>query len=98
MKLLSPAISTLARLRSWRIEAWIQHPISAQREVLQDLVTAAQYTEFGRQYDFSSLFSTKVFKQAVPIHGYDELKPYVSIIFKNDDESNLQNLGFFDNL
>ena len=55
MKFLSPAISTLARLRSWRIEAWMQHPISAQREVLQDLVTTAQFTEIGRQYEFSKL-------------------------------------------
>jgi hypothetical protein len=77
MKLLSPAISTLARLRSWRIDAWMQHPISAQREVLQDLVTAGQYTEFGRKYEFSKLFNTKTFKQAVPIHEYDHLKPYV---------------------
>ena len=80
MKFLSPAISTLARLRSWRIEAWMQNPISAQREVLQDLVTTAQYTEFGRQYEFSKLFTTKNFKQAVPIHEYSELKPYVERI------------------
>jgi hypothetical protein len=80
MKLLSPAISTLARLRSWRIDAWMQHPISAQREVLQDLVTAGQYTEFGRKYDFSKLFNTKTFKQAVPIHEYEDLKPYVERI------------------
>ena len=82
MKFLSPAISTLARLRSWRIEAWMQNPISAQREVLQDLVTTAQYTEFGRQYEFSKLFTTKNFKQAVPIHEYSELKPYVERIKK----------------
>jgi hypothetical protein len=84
MKLLSPAISTLARLRSWRIEAWIQHPISAQREVLQDLVTAAQYTEFGRLYDFPSLFTTRTFKQAVPIHSYEDLKPYVERIMSGE--------------
>jgi hypothetical protein len=84
MKLLSPAISTLARLRSWRIEAWIQHPISAQREVLQDLVTAAQYTEFGRLYDFPSLFTTRAFKQAVPIHSYEDLKPYVERIMAGE--------------
>jgi len=84
MKLLSPAISTLARLRSWRIEAWIQHPISAQREVLQDLVTAAQYTEFGRLYDFPSLFTTRTFKQAVPIHSYEDLKPYVERIMAGE--------------
>jgi hypothetical protein len=84
MKLLSPAISSLARLRSWRIEAWIQHPISAQREVLQDLVTAAQFTEFGRQYEFSKLFTTKAFKQAVPIHEYEDIKPYVERIMAGE--------------
>ena len=84
MKFLSPAISTLARLRSWRIEAWMQHPISAQREVLQDLVTTAQFTEFGRQYEFSKLFTTKSFKQAIPIHEYNDLKPYIERIMQGE--------------
>jgi hypothetical protein len=57
MKILSPAISSLARMRMWRIDAWKNNPIDAQRDVLQNLVTAAQYTEFGRQYNFSELFT-----------------------------------------
>lgn len=77
MKLLSPAISRLASLRMWRIESVIANPIAAQREVLQDLVTSAQYTEFGRKYGFSSLFTIKAFKAAVPIQEYDDLKPYI---------------------
>jgi hypothetical protein len=68
MKLLSPAISSLARMRLWRIEAWKKNPLDAQREVLQDLVTSAQYTEFGRKYNFSDLFNVRDFKAAVPIH------------------------------
>jgi hypothetical protein len=87
LKLLSPAISTLARMRMWRIESWITHPVQAQREVLQELVTAAQYTEFGRKYNFSSLFTIKAFKQAVPIQEYDHLKPYIHRIM--DGEQNL---------
>jgi hypothetical protein len=87
LKLLSPAISTLARMRMWRIESWIQHPVQAQREVLQELVTAAQYTEFGRKYNFSSLFTIKAFKQAIPIQEYDDLKPYIHRIM--DGEQNL---------
>lgn len=77
MKLLSPAISRLARMRYWRIEQWSLNPKAAQREVLQDLVTMAQYTEIGRKYDFSQLFSVKEFKQRVPIHEYEDLKPYI---------------------
>ena len=77
MKLLSPAISSLARTRLWRIEAWKNNPLDAQREVLQDLVTSAQYTEFGRKYNFSELFNVRAFKEAVPIHEYNDLKPYI---------------------
>ena len=77
MKLLSPAISRLARLRLWRIENWISEPVAAQREVLQDLVTSAQYTEFGRKYNFSTSFSIRDFKKNVPIHEYDDIKPYI---------------------
>jgi len=84
MKLLSPAISSLARLRSWRIDAWRNNPIDAQREVLQDLVTSAQYTELGRRYDFARLFSIKSFKEAVPIHEYDDIKPYIERIMQGE--------------
>ena len=84
MKLLSPAISSLARLRLWRIEGWRNNPIDAQREVLQDLVTSAQYTEFGRKYNFSSLFNLRAFKQTVPIHEYEDLKPYIQRIMNGE--------------
>ncbi len=87
MKLLSPAISQLARFRLWRIEAWKTHPHDSQREVLQDLVTSAQYTEFGKKYNFSRLFNIKAFKQTVPIHEYADVKPYIQRIM--DGEPNV---------
>ena len=77
MKLLSPAISRLARMRLWRIQNWTNHPVVSQRAVLQDLVTTAQYTVFGKKYDFSKLFTVKQFKQHVPIHEYQDLQPYI---------------------
>ena len=84
MRLLSPAISSLARMRRWRIDAWKNNPVEAQREVLQDLVTSAQYTEFGRKYNFSSLFTVKAFKEAVPIHEYEDIKPYIERIMQGE--------------
>ncbi|MEO6454255.1 MAG: GH3 auxin-responsive promoter family protein [Ginsengibacter sp.] len=85
MKLLSPAISRLARLRLWRIDNWIGNPVDAQREVLQDLVTSAQYTEFGRRYNFSKLFSIKDFKKHVPVHEYDDIKPYILRMMEGEE-------------
>ena len=90
MKLLSPAISRLARLRLWRIENWVSEPIAAQREVLQHLITSAQYTEFGRRYNFEKLFSIKDYKKNVPIHEYDDIKPYI-IRMMNGEENILWN-------
>ena len=84
MKLLSPAISSLARMRLWRIESWMNNPLNAQREVLQDLITSAQYTEFGRKYNFSELFTSKSFKQSVPIGEYDDFKPYIERIMNGE--------------
>ena len=84
VKLLSPAISSLARMRLWRIEGWKTHPQDAQREVLQDLVTAAQYTEFGKKYNFSTLFNIRSFKQTVPVHEYEDMKPYIQRIMEGE--------------
>lgn len=90
MKLLSPAISRLARLRLWRVQNWITYPVAAQRNVLQHLVTQAQYTEFGRKYSFSKLFTIKDFKNRVPISEYDDIKPYI-IRMMNGEENVLWN-------
>jgi hypothetical protein len=84
MKILSPAISSLARMRMWRIQAWMNNPIEAQRDVLQSLVTAAQYTEFGKKYNFSKLFTVRAFKQTVPVHEYEDLKPYINRIMNGE--------------
>jgi hypothetical protein len=85
MKLLSPIISKLARNRFWRIQNWSNHPVLAQRQVLQDLVTAGQYTEFGKKYHFAKLFTLKEYKKNVPIHEYDDMKPYINRMMQGED-------------
>ena len=85
MKLLSPAISRLARLRMWRIESWMDNPVAAQREVLQDLVTTAQYTQFGHPYKFEKLFNLRDFKNTVPVHEYDDIKPFIERMMQGEE-------------
>lgn len=59
--------------------------MAAQREVLQHLVTSAQYTEFGKKYNFSNLFNLKSFKKTVPIHEYNDLKPYIERMMQGEE-------------
>jgi len=59
--------------------------VAAQREVLQHLVTSAQYTEFGKKYGFNNLFSLKAFKKTVPIHEYSDLRPYIERMMNGEE-------------
>ena len=84
MKIFSPALSRLARLRYWRIEHWVKDPVAAQREVLQDLITHGQFTQIGRKYQFSSVFNIRKFKEVVPIQAYEDLKPYIDEVMEGE--------------
>ena len=85
MNLLSKSISFLARLRYSRIHNWINHPAAAQREVLQSLITDAQYTVFGKQYNFARMFTVKEFKQWVPLSDYEQMSPYIERMMKGEE-------------
>ncbi len=85
MKLISPTISRLARIRNWRMEQWVINPIATQRDVLQDLVTHGQFAEIGRQYGFNNLFSIRDFKKNIPIVEYDDIKPFVDRLMQGEN-------------
>jgi hypothetical protein len=85
MNLLSKAISFLARLRYRRIHNWIKHPAAAQRHVLQSLISDAQYTVFGKKYNFTKLFTIKEFKQRVPLQEYDDMRPYIERMMEGEE-------------
>lgn len=85
MKWLAPIISRFARMREWRIRNWTNHPVSAQRDVLQNLVTAGQYTSFGKIHHFSKLFSVKNFKSKIPIHDYDGIVGHIEKMMNGEE-------------
>jgi hypothetical protein len=85
MKLLSPAISRLARLRLWSMESWLNDPVSTQFGVWQDLIAAGQYTEFGRKYHFGELQSLQQYKRQVPIQNYEDIKPFIERMMSGEE-------------
>lgn len=72
-------------MRLWRIDNWSNNPVATQREVLQELITAAQYTEFGKKYGFNKLFSVKEFKQKVPLQEYNDIEPYINRMMQGEE-------------
>lgn len=77
MIILSPAIRRYMKFRLSAIDNFVLNPIDTQQQVFNDLISSAQYTIFGKKYQFPSINNIADFKSAVPIHEYDDLKPYI---------------------
>lgn len=60
-------------------------PVATQFSMWQDLIAAGQNTEFGRRYHFSTLESVDDYKKAVPLHEYDDLKPFIERMMEGEE-------------
>jgi hypothetical protein len=78
MKILNPAFKGLLKLRWSAIDNFLLNPEGTQIMVFNSLVHSGQFTEFGKKYGFSSINHFKEFKQQVPVHEYDDIKPYIN--------------------
>ncbi len=80
MKILKPALAGLFKLRLSAIDNFMLNPIDTQVQVFNNLIGGAQFTEYGRKYDFNNINTISDFKKAVPINDYETLKPYIEEI------------------
>ncbi|MFE2757579.1 GH3 auxin-responsive promoter family protein [Actinosynnema sp. NPDC059335] len=48
-----------------------------QQRVLEDLLEFNAGTEFGRAHGFGRIRTVDDFRRAVPVHGYDDLEPWI---------------------
>ncbi len=85
MKILSPAISRVARMRQWKIANWIENAMDCQYEVWQEMIANGQYTKFGIKHNLQSITSIEAFQQQVPIHTYEQLQPYIAQMMEGEE-------------
>lgn len=84
MSIFGPAIKQYFKIRLNAIDNFVHNPHGTQLQVFNHLITSAQYTEFGKRYKFESIQSVEDFKQRVPIHEYEDLKPDIERIMKGE--------------
>ncbi|HDR68688.1 MAG TPA: GH3 auxin-responsive promoter family protein [Bacteroidaceae bacterium] len=75
--LLNSIISWVNTKRLHQIELFKKYPGNVQSEVFSKLISQAQNTLWGKQYDYPSINSVKEFQNRVPIHAYEDIKPYI---------------------
>ena len=55
----------------------LDSPKQTQESVLSRILALNENSSFGRLYKFSSITSEREFRDQVPIHNYEELRPYI---------------------
>ncbi len=84
MSIISPAMKGFMKLRQSAIDNFMLNPIDTQTQVFNDLISEAQYTEFGKKYGFEKFNGVADFRKAVPVNDYDSLKPYIQRILEGE--------------
>ena len=70
--------SWMLKKRIHQIELFEKYPLDVQNEELKKLIQISKNTEFGKQYEFSSIDSYETFASRVPSFTYEEYFPIIN--------------------
>jgi len=84
MGLINSILTWVMQKRIHQIELFIKYPNEVQEELFRKLIQTARSTEFGLQYDFSSILSYEQFKDRVPIQTYEKTFPYIERMMRGE--------------
>lgn len=70
-------VSWFIKKRLHQMELFLKYPNEVQQDLLLKLVHLARHTEWGKQYDYSSISNYGEFRRRVPVQNYNDIKPYV---------------------
>ncbi len=86
MEVINTFMTWIFRNRIGQIERFKTNPIEVQQEILFKLIHTAKNTKFGQQYGFSQISSYRDFSRQVPIHDYEQIKPYIEETMKGKQQ------------
>ncbi|WP_140937681.1 GH3 auxin-responsive promoter family protein [Sphingobacterium lumbrici] len=84
MAILNSLFTWIMKKRIHQIELFMKYPHDVQEEWFQSLISTAEATEWGKKYDYKSIFTPEEFKRRVPIQDYDDIKVYVDRMIKGE--------------
>lgn len=85
MAFINSILSIFTQKRLSQIEYFKNNPGKVQREILQELLTQAADTAYGRQYDFSSILTAEQYRERLPIVHYEELSPWIQRMLEGEN-------------
>ena len=74
----------LAAFVDFQTKKWLRNPVDTQMKWMENLVSEAKQTAFGKDHNFSQIKTYEDFKKQIPVRDYEELKPYIERILKGE--------------
>ncbi len=71
-------------MRFWRIEAWKNNPVMPSGKYCRTWSPRHNTLNLAANIIFMNCLISEAFKEAVPIHEYDDLKPYIERMMKGE--------------
>lgn len=72
-------------------EKYICHPFDIQEKVFRYLIKNGSDTQIGHRYNFNSVKSFDDFRNSIPIHRYEDIKPFIEKIIIGKEKNVLWN-------
>ena len=83
-----PIINSIGNLvmknRIDTIEKAVYNPLDTQEEVLQNLLSSAKHTEYGKKYGFENIKNYEQFRKQVPLANYEDLTVYIDRLLQGE--------------
>ena len=77
MDVINTFMTWLFKNRINQIDKFKKYPIDIQQELFSELIKTAKKTDFGKKYGFSDIRNYSDFSRQVPVHDYEQMKPYI---------------------
>lgn len=76
-KLIELSIKKYFELRRFRIKGWVRSQVDTQEFIIQELISEALATAFGKEHGFVHIDTIDKYQELVPIRTHAELLPYI---------------------
>jgi phenylacetate-coenzyme A ligase PaaK-like adenylate-forming protein len=75
-----------ASLSVRNMQKWMLNAPAKQEEIFQQLLQKGKHTVFGKDHHFDKINNYEDFKKLVPIHDYEDLRPYIDQILEGQED------------
>lgn len=82
--MIAPIVTWFIKQRINAVHYFMNNPHQVQEQLFHSLLQQAAYTEWGRNYDYTSIHSFDDFRSRIPVQEYETIQPWIRRIMNGE--------------